>query len=99
MKNKNFIKGLLMGVSGCLLALVLLTLAMGNAGVLDLTQVLGGVSNSHVALRQKINEKVMNMQLIIPLMSTGRLWKKQMVFIAALALIFLQILRRGLLLS
>ena len=58
MKNKNFIKGLLMGVSGCLLALVLLTLAMGNAGVLDLTQVLGGVSDSHVALRQKINEKV-----------------------------------------
>lgn len=58
MENKNLLKGFLLGVSSCLLGLIVIALALGNAGILDLTQVLGGYSGSHAALKQKINSKV-----------------------------------------
>lgn len=54
MKNKNFLKGFLLGILSSVAGMFLFIMLV-NGGVLNLT---GGNSGSHAALRQKINSKV-----------------------------------------
>lgn len=65
MENKNLLKGFLLGVSSCLLSLIVIVLALSNTGAIDLSKVLGGYSGSHAALRQKINNKVNLLEVYI----------------------------------
>ncbi|MCD7825651.1 MAG: S41 family peptidase [Clostridiaceae bacterium] len=58
MKENKYLRGFVLGVSCCLLGVVVMLFAMGNAGVLDVSKMLGNTSTEREELKQEIAQKI-----------------------------------------